>query len=71
MTGINILHDYDNPVKGGQRFERWHALLAKVQKEAITGYAVDSGNEVVNFRKGKRKGLDGKWNPAAGGKVGQ
>ena len=66
---MNILHDLDNP--GPQRFERWRALLVAGQKNAITGYGIDSEGEVVNFKNGKRKGLDAKWVPAAGGKVGE
>lgn len=61
-TTRHALHDLDNP--GVQWFERWHALLVRVAEQQITGYAVDSEREVVRFRKGKRKGLDGKWHPA-------
>lgn len=60
MAKQHILHDLDNP--GPQYFTSWRALLVKVGTETITGYAVDADGEVVDFRKGKRKGLKaGTW----------
>lgn len=59
----HILRDLDNP--GPQRFDRWHALLVAVRDGKVTGYAVDSDGTVVDFKRGKRKGVDGKWHPAA------
>lgn len=61
----HILHDLDNP--GPQPFDRWRALLVYVEKNSVTGYAVDADGGVVNFKKGKRPGVKGKWVPAAGG----
>jgi hypothetical protein len=46
--------------------QEWIAYRS--EEQAITGYAVDFGGTVVSFRKGKRKGVDGRWHPAAGGK---
>jgi hypothetical protein len=56
---MHKLHDLDKP--SVKDFSKWAMLLKYVWENKVTGYAVDSEGEVVNFRKGKRKGVNGKW----------
>lgn len=50
-----ILHDLDNPIKGGKHYTTWNALLWDVSNLKITGYGIDPNGAVVNFKNGKRK----------------
>jgi len=64
---IHYLHNLGEPGTPKQ-FTSWNSLLREVVDTKVTGYAVDSNGDVVNFRKGKRPGVNkGTWVKATQG----
>lgn len=68
VTDKAIVHNLGNP-QPPARFDTLHAALQYARAEKLTGYInihePGFDPEIINIRKGKRKGLDGKWVPCA------
>ncbi len=55
----SIVHNLDLATKA--EFSRLALALRWVAEEKVTGYIVTPTREVIEVRKGKRKGMSGRW----------